>query len=112
MDLKIYEALDGGDTWAEVRESSSHSPVYWWEPDNTEVPAMNDSDGSPGPRRHEYPNYPEVSGTALPLLATVLAGFAVTIIIQLTLRRSSFPGLDVPAEGVGSPILVSCITAE
>jgi hypothetical protein len=35
--------------------------------------------------RREYPNYPEVSGSTLPLLATVLAGFAVTIIVQIAL---------------------------
>lgn len=34
----------------------------------------------------EYPNFPEVSGTTLPLLTTVLAGFAVTIIVQIMVR--------------------------
>ncbi|CAN5743244.1 hypothetical protein BH23CHL5_BH23CHL5_13220 [soil metagenome] len=29
----------------------------------------------------EYANFPEVSGATLPLLATVLAGFAVTIVV-------------------------------
>jgi hypothetical protein len=57
---------------------------------------MTDDSGRP-PRRqkHEYPNYPEVSGTTLPLLATVLAGFAVTIIVQLVLSpegADSLPG--------------------
>jgi hypothetical protein len=60
---------------------------------------MNDDrDRSRDPRRHEYPNYPEVSGTTLPLLATVLAGFAVTIIIQLTLSPGGTGGLAVLAE--------------
>jgi hypothetical protein len=34
---------------------------------------------------HE-PNIPEVSGTSFPLLTTVLAGFAVTIAVQLIIR--------------------------
>ena len=34
----------------------------------------------------DQPNKPEVSGTTFPLLATVLAGFAVTIVIQLFTR--------------------------
>ena len=60
---------------------------------------MNDDpDRLPDPLRHEYPNYPEVSGTTLPLLATVLAGFAVTIIIQLTLSPAGAGGLAVLAE--------------
>ena len=40
---------------------------------------------TPGRQKNEYPNFPEVSGTTLPLLATVLAGFAVTIILQILL---------------------------
>jgi hypothetical protein len=34
----------------------------------------------------EQPNGPEVSGTSFPLLATVLAGFAITIAVQLILQ--------------------------
>lgn len=60
---------------------------------------MNDDPNrSPDPQRHEYPNYPEVSGTTLPLLATVLAGFAVTIIVQLTLSPTGPGGLAMLAE--------------
>lgn len=49
--------------------------------------------------RHEpeAPNFPEVSGTSLPLLATVLAGFAVTIIVQLLLQPEVLEG---PLTGV------------
>jgi hypothetical protein len=51
---------------------------------STEIPDPK-SDTSSGWQKHDYPNYPEVSGTTLPLLSTVLAGFAVTIIVQLVL---------------------------
>lgn len=34
----------------------------------------------------DQPNQPEVSGTSFPLLTTVLAGFAVTIAVQLIIR--------------------------
>jgi hypothetical protein len=34
----------------------------------------------------DSPNLPEVSGTSFPLLTTVLAGFAVTIAVQLIIR--------------------------
>jgi hypothetical protein len=37
-------------------------------------------------REPEHPNFPEVSGTSLPLLSTVLAGFAVTLTVQLMIR--------------------------
>jgi hypothetical protein len=42
--------------------------------------------GEPGPALKssvDQPNLPEVSGTSFPLLTTVLAGFAVTIAVQL-----------------------------
>ncbi len=48
----------------------------------------------------EYPNFPEVSGTPLPLLSTVLAGFAVTIIVQLMVRPD--PGMPLPAREVAA----------
>lgn len=50
----------------------------------------------------EYPNFPEVSGTSLPLLSTVLAGFAVTIIVQLMVRPD--PGEPLPAREVAALI--------
>jgi hypothetical protein len=50
----------------------------------------------------EYPNFPEVSGTSLPLLTTVLAGFAVTIIVQLMVRPD--PGQPLPAREVAALI--------
>jgi hypothetical protein len=37
-------------------------------------------------RQPDQPNGPEVSGTSFPLLATVLAGFAITIAVQLILQ--------------------------
>jgi hypothetical protein len=37
-------------------------------------------------RYAEQPNAPEVSGTSFPLLTTVLAGFAITIAVQLIIR--------------------------
>jgi hypothetical protein len=43
---------------------------------------------------HDVPNFPEVSGTSFPVLATVLAGFAVTIAVQLILRPD--PASDLP----------------
>jgi hypothetical protein len=48
------------------------------------------------------PNYPETSGTTLPLLSAVLAGFAVTTIVQLMLR---------PGDEDLSPMEVMAITA-
>jgi hypothetical protein len=44
-------------------------------------------------RAPEQPNGPEVAGTSFPLLSTVLAGFAVTIAIQLILH----PVLEEPS---------------
>jgi hypothetical protein len=44
----------------------------------------------------EQPNGPEVAGTSFPLLSTVLAGFAVTIVIQLLLH----PALEDPSARV------------
>lgn len=44
----------------------------------------------------EQPNGPEVAGTSFPLLSTVLAGFAVTIAVQLILH----PVLDAPSTRV------------
>ena len=38
---------------------------------------------------NEVPNFPEVSGTSFPVLTTVLAGFAVTITVQLLLSPDS-----------------------
>jgi hypothetical protein len=38
---------------------------------------------------NEVPNFPEVSGTSFPVLATVLAGFAVTITVQILLLPGS-----------------------
>jgi len=35
---------------------------------------------------NDVPNFPEVSGTSFPVLTTVLAGFAVTIIVQIILQ--------------------------
>jgi hypothetical protein len=46
----------------------------------------------------EGPNLPEVSGTTFPLLTTVLAGFAVTIAVQLIIRPE-------PAESI--PTIIS-----
>lgn len=54
----------------------------------------SDAQRNPRRQRHEYPNFPEVSGTTLPLLATVLAGFAVTIIAQLVLSPESGDSLS------------------
>jgi hypothetical protein len=39
------------------------------------------------------PNLPEVSGTSFPLLTTVLAGFAVTIAVQLIIRPDASESL-------------------
>jgi hypothetical protein len=50
----------------------------------------------------EYPNFPEVSGTSFPLLSTVLAGFSVTIIVQLMVRPD--PGEPLPAREVAALI--------
>jgi amino acid transporter len=58
----------------------------------------NDARRPPRRQKHEYPNFPEVSGTTLPLLATVLAGFAVTIIIQLVLSPEGADSLPVLTE--------------
>jgi hypothetical protein len=44
----------------------------------------------------EQPNGPEVAGTSFPLLSTVLAGFGVTIVIQLILH----PALGDPSTRV------------
>jgi hypothetical protein len=41
----------------------------------------------------DQPNLPEVSGTSFPLLTTVLAGFAVTIAVQLIIRPD--PGTEI-----------------
>jgi hypothetical protein len=43
----------------------------------------------------DSPNLPEVSGTSFPLLTTVLAGFAVTIAVQLIIR----PDADAEISG-------------
>jgi hypothetical protein len=51
---------------------------------------------------NDVPNFPEVSGTSFPVLATVLAGFAVTIAVQLILRpdgADALPGRIVLAIG-------------
>jgi hypothetical protein len=42
----------------------------------------------------EHPNFPEVSGTSLPLLSTVLAGFAVTLTVQLMIRPDAADDLS------------------
>ncbi len=47
----------------------------------TNEPYLSDAIGEP--------NLPEVSGTSFPLLTTVLAGFAVTIAVQLIIRPDS-----------------------
>jgi hypothetical protein len=44
----------------------------------------------------EQPNGPEVAGTSFPLLSTVLAGFAVTIVVQFLLH----PALEDPSSRV------------
>jgi hypothetical protein len=44
----------------------------------------------------EQPNGPEVAGTSFPLLSTVLAGFAITIAVQLILH----PALEEPSSRV------------
>jgi VIT1/CCC1 family predicted Fe2+/Mn2+ transporter len=43
----------------------------------------------------DQPNLPEVSGTSFPLLTTVLAGFAVTIAVQLIIRPDAAADLPV-----------------
>lgn len=47
---------------------------------------------------NDVPNFPEVSGTSFPVLATVLAGFAVTIAAQLILRPDA--GAELPGRVV------------
>jgi hypothetical protein len=42
----------------------------------------------------DLPNMPEVSGTSFPLLTTVLAGFAVTIAVQLIIRPEASADLS------------------
>jgi hypothetical protein len=58
-------------------------------------PARNPQEPAGRPLRFasEYPNFPEVSGTTLPLLTTVLAGFAVTIIVQIMVRGDTSESL-------------------
>jgi hypothetical protein len=58
--------------------------------------SLTPSDPQPQPvfsQAPEQPNGPEVAGTSFPLLSTVLAGFAVTIVIQLLLH----PALEEPS---------------
>ncbi len=43
----------------------------------------------------DQPNLPEVSGTSFPLLTTVLAGFAVTIAVQLIIRPDAAEALPL-----------------
>jgi hypothetical protein len=52
------------------------------------VEPQNTSNKSPAVlvRTADQPNLPEVSGTSFPLLTTVLAGFAVTIAVQMIIR--------------------------
>jgi|GEM_PF-4709630 hypothetical protein len=57
----------------------------------------------------EYPNFPEVSGTTLPLLTTVLAGFAVTIIVQIMVRGDPSDSLPVRVTAALLAFLVSTI---
>jgi hypothetical protein len=45
----------------------------------------------------DLPNFPEVSGTSFPVLTTVLAGFALTIAVQLILRPDDANDLPLSA---------------
>jgi hypothetical protein len=55
------------------------------------------------------PNFPEISGTTLPLLAGVLAGFAVTSIVQLALSPDRGTGLSTSTEIAIAILLLSVV---
>jgi hypothetical protein len=57
----------------------------------------------------EEPNLPEVSGTSFPLLATVLAGFAITIAVQLIIRTDAADDLAVRLVSAIAVFLISTL---
>jgi hypothetical protein len=56
------------------------------------------------------PNLPEVSGTSFPLLTTVLAGFAVTIAVQLIIRPDATETLPILVTAAIVIFLTSTLT--